>query len=340
MSISTRFTRAYGILHPIASAGMGFVGSTHELAFAVARAGAFGAIGVGLSSPADLAGTLGAYRDAIAAPVNINLITLLATEQHIDLLLETRPDVVSFHWGQPPHEWVTALHGAGIKVWQQVGSVEAAERALAQGVDLLVIQGVEAGGHNFAELPIFVAIPEFRRALGPEPLLLAAGGVCSGAALAAALALGADGAWVGSRLLASEEANAHPDYKQALISACGADTRLTSMFGRSMPQFNPMRVIANQVVREWEGREADMPPEDERLPQIGTIELGGQELPLRRFNAFVPTREMRGDTQEMPFLAGQGIGQISETLPAGLIVETMINEARWTIGSLASLVQV
>jgi NAD(P)H-dependent flavin oxidoreductase YrpB (nitropropane dioxygenase family) len=116
--------------------------------------------------------------------------------------------VVSFHWEHPPRSWIDRLHAAGVQVFEQVGSVDGARRAVDDGVDVVVAQGREAGGHNFATLPTFVLVPAVVDAVAPA-LVLAAGGVTDGRGLAAALMLGADGAWVGTRLVASVESAAH-----------------------------------------------------------------------------------------------------------------------------------
>jgi NAD(P)H-dependent flavin oxidoreductase YrpB (nitropropane dioxygenase family) len=116
--------------------------------------------------------------------------------------------VVSFHWGHPPQEYVARLHDAGIKVWEQVGSVDAAKESVDSGIDLIIAQGSEAGGHNYGSLPTFVLVPSILEAIAPTSVL-AAGGVATGRQLAAALVLGADGVSIGTRFVASQEAFAH-----------------------------------------------------------------------------------------------------------------------------------
>ena len=335
MTLTTRFTEAYGIRHPIACAAMAFVASDPGLAIAVAKAGGLGAIGAGAMPPEAIGMVVGAFRANAAGPIHINLVVFLTNDAMIDACVAVRPDIVSFHWGHPTRAWIERLQGAGIKVWEQIGSVAAAVAAITDGVDLVIVQGSEAGGHNCGELPIFTAIPAVRKAVGVTPLLLAAGGIGDGATMAAALALRADGVVVGSRFVASVEGDAHADYKQAIVESDGSDTCLTSMFGRDMPHFNPMRVIANRVVREWQGREDEMPAEDNRLPQIGTTHVGGQDIPLARFSGFVPTRGATGDLQEMAFLAGQGIGQITSIETVATIIETMVTDAEAVIAALA-----
>ncbi|HEX2191132.1 MAG TPA: nitronate monooxygenase [Longimicrobiaceae bacterium] len=325
--LHTRLTAAYGVEHPVAAAGMAFVGTAPDLAVAVCRAGAIGSLAIG-PLPAEAARALiQAVRTQTDRPLNVNFITLFATEEHVRVCVEERVPIVSFHWGHPPRAWIDALHAGGAKVWEQVGSVEAARAAAADGVDLVIAQGTEAGGHNLGTLPTFVLVPAVVDAVGPETMVLAAGGISDGRQVAAALALGADGVWVGTRLVASEEAFAHPEYKERLVEAEGADTRLSPIFGPEMPHFNPMRVLENRVVREFTGREDEVPTDTSGEPVIGSTTFMGQQVDLRRFTNWVPVATTVGDLEEMPLLAGQGVGQVREVRPAAEIVRELVEEA-------------
>jgi NAD(P)H-dependent flavin oxidoreductase YrpB (nitropropane dioxygenase family) len=224
--IETRFTREYGVEHPIALAPMAFVGTTPSLAIAVCQAGGVGSLAAGPLSAEVVRGLIQAVRDATDRPLNVNFISILVNEAQIQACIDERVPIVSFHWGHPPQDFIVRLHDVGVKVWEQVGSVEAAKQAVEAGVDLIVAQGSEAGGHNYGRLPTFVLVPTIREALG-STLVLAAGGIATGRQVAAALALGADGVWVGTRFVASEEAFAHAEYKQRLLVAEGTATRLT-----------------------------------------------------------------------------------------------------------------
>jgi len=324
--LSTRFTREYGVEYPIALAAMAFVGTAPDLAIAVCRAGGLGSIAAGPLPAETLRGLIRAVRSATDRPFNVNFITLLAQPPQIEVCIAEKVPVVSYHWGHPPRELLARLKRSGIKVWEQVGSAEAARQAIDLGIDLIVAQGSEAGGHNYGSLPTFVLVPTILEAVAPAPVL-AAGGIASGRQLAAALALGADGAWIGTRFVASQEAFAHPQYKQALVDAASTETRLTSVYGPNMPQFNPMRVLDRGLAREFAGREETAPKDLETQPVIGTMKLGGDEVPLRRFTSFVPTPETSGRIDELSFLAGQGVGLVHEILSVKEIVDTMVTEA-------------
>src|SRR5262249_49534080 len=247
MTLQTRFTEAYGLTTPIAQAGMAFVGMTPSLAVAVSNAGALGSIGVGLMPAEALAQTIAAVRAGTDRPFNINFITIFTSQAHIDAVCAAGVAVVSFHWGHPSRAWIDQLHAAGVRVFEQVGSVEDARRAAGDGVDVVVAQGQEAGGHNYGTLPTFALVPLVVDAVAPA-LVRAAGGIAEGRGLAAALMLGADGAWVGTRLVASAESEAHDGYKSRVVAAEATDTVRTGIFGPEYPQFNPMRVLRNRVV--------------------------------------------------------------------------------------------
>jgi NAD(P)H-dependent flavin oxidoreductase YrpB (nitropropane dioxygenase family) len=327
MTLRTRFTEAYGLTTPIAQAGMAFVGMAPDLAIAVSNAGALGSLGVGLMPAPVLAQTVDAIRAGTQRPFNVNFITTFTDQAQIDVLCQARVPVASFHWGHPKRAWIDQLHAAGVKVFEQVGSVDDAVRAVDDGVDVVVAQGQEAGGHNFATLPTFALVPLVVDAVSPA-LVLAAGGIADGRGLAAALMLGADGAWIGTRFVATAESEAHEGYKSRVVAARGSDTALTGMFGPENPDFNPTRALRNRVVREWQGREDEVPTDTSTLPVIGQFDLGGQTVEMHRFSYLVPMRgHTTGDLEEMALLAGQGVGLINAVEPAATVVAGLTAQA-------------
>ena len=320
MELHTRFTEAYGLNTPIAQAGMAFVGMTPDLAVAVSNAGALGSLGVGLLPAPVLTQVIAGIRAGTSGPFHVNFITVFTSQDQIDAVCEAAVAAVSFHWGHPPRAWIDQLHAAGIKVFEQIGSVAAAEQAVDDGVDVVVAQGLEAGGHNFATLPTFALVPLVVDAVAPT-LVLAAGGIADGRGLAAALMLGADGAWIGTRLVATDESMAHDEYKARLIAAHATDTVRTSLFGPETPDFNPMRVLRNRVV-------AEAPASGDR-PVIGHTVLGGETVELLRFSDLVPMRgATTGDFDEMPLLAGQGVGMIDAVKSAASVIADLTAGAR------------
>jgi len=325
--LRTRFTDEYGALHPVVSAGMGFVASAPDLAIAVTNAGGIGSLGAALI-PADATRMLiGVIKAATGGrPFTVNLITPYVLPGQVEACVEEGVPIVSFHWGNPPRDTIDRLHAGGCRVWEQVGSLDAARRAVESGADLVVAQGSEAGGHNFATLPTFAMVPAVVDAVSPMPVL-AAGGIGDGRGLAAALALGAGGAWVGTRFVATREADAHEEYRSRLVAAAGTDTVRSSVLGPDMPGFNPYRVLRNPLTAEYEGREGELPADLSNEPLIGSTVLGGQQVPVHRFSNLIPTRGADGDLTLMAMPAGEGVGLVRSVMGAADVVEDLVREA-------------
>jgi NAD(P)H-dependent flavin oxidoreductase YrpB (nitropropane dioxygenase family) len=264
--LSTRLTERFGNRYPLACAGMAFAGETPELAVAVSNAGGIGAVGAGFTPPERLRQIIRDVRDRTGgAPFNINFVTFLAGAEQVEVCAEERVPIVSYHWGHPPAGQLERLREAGVSVWEQVGSADAARLAVRDGVEVVVAQGWEAGGHSYGGLPTMVNVPSIVDAVGGDAFVLAAGGITDGRQVAAALCLGADGVWVGTRLVASREAHVHPEHHRRLLSATGEDTVRSAIFGPEWPDFNPMRLQRNRVVSEWQDRLDQVPTERDGL---------------------------------------------------------------------------
>jgi enoyl-[acyl-carrier protein] reductase II len=334
-SIATRLTAAFDLRHPFACAGLAFAGTTPPLAIAVANAGGVGTLGVGRMPPPALGAVISAIRSETDGTLNINFLTPFTSEEHIAACEQICPSIVSFHWGHPLRDWIDRLHGAGISVWEQVGSVDQARRAVDDGVDVIIAQGSEAGGHNYGTLPLFALLPAIIDAVAPA-MVLAAGGIADGRGVAGALSLGADGVWVGTRMIATHEADIAAEYKQRLLKARSDDTVLSHLFGRDDPDFNPMRVLANDIVREYLGRESEAPVDPTTQPLLGCMDVLGTEFPIHRFGSLVPMSTATGDIDQMPLLAGQGVGLINDLAGAGEIIERMMTNASARLEALTT----
>jgi enoyl-[acyl-carrier protein] reductase II len=326
--LSTRLTTKYANPYPFACAGMAFAGETPDLATAVTNAGGIGAIGAGLLPPDRLREVIREVRDRTGeAPFNVNLITFFGGAEQVEVCAEERVPIVSFHWGHPPADRLKVLHEAGVSVWEQVGSADAARLAVDDGADAVIAQGWEAGGHNYGGLPTMAGVPAVVDAVSGRALVLAAGGITDGRQVAAALCLGADGVWVGTRMVASREAHVHPEHHRRLVAAQGDRSVLTSIFGPEFPRFNPMRVERNRVVSEWGDRLAEIPAELDSLERVGSTVVQGEEAEMRKFGLLLPVPETQADWEEMPWLMGQGVGLIHDIKPAAEIVRDMMEQA-------------
>ena len=331
----TAFTEEYGLDIPVASAGMAFVARA-ELAAAVSAAGGIGVLGGTAMPPALLEQEIAAVRAATDRALGVNFIPRFCEAEHIDLCAGLRVPVVSFFCDAPERAWVDELHAAGTRVWMQVGAVDEAARAVEMGADVVIVQGIEAGGHNRSTAGTFTLVPAVVDAIAPVPVL-AAGGVADGRGVVAAVALGAEGAWIGTRFLASAEADAHRDYKARLVDAGVHDTARHWVFGLDFPDA-PVRGLRNRIVIEHEG--ADRPPPYEgldpaSLPVIGTADVFGQTVPLVRYTGLPPTSGATGDLEQMSLLAGESVGLINDLPTAAEITRRLaaeINAAATQIG--------
>jgi enoyl-[acyl-carrier protein] reductase II len=338
----TAFTQAYGLDLPFVSAGMGFY-SLPQLTAAVSNAGGLGILGVAPAPAPAMAEMVRAVKGMTSRPFGVDLIvaqTALGpstTEEHIDVCVRERIPVVVFFWELPPARWTEALRRAGCRVWMQVGTLRGARAAAAAGMDAIVVQGTEAGGHNKSAAGLVALLPSVVDAVAPRPVL-AAGGIADGRGVAAALALGAEAVWVGTRLLASAEAYVHPDFQRRLLTSTCDDVTRTSIFGPEWPN-EPMKVLRNRVVGEWQGRDDRTPPPPQPPQVIGQTLLGQQPYPMPKFSAVLPTPDTSGDLEEMCLPAGEGVGMCRRILPAAQIISEMMDEARRVIvGRLSGFV--
>jgi NAD(P)H-dependent flavin oxidoreductase YrpB (nitropropane dioxygenase family) len=329
---STSITRTFGLTTPIVNAGMAMI-ARPALAAAVCEAGGLGTIGSDINPPDALRDLVRRTKTLTKRPFGVDLIGDFVTDEHIAVLIEERVALTIFFWTLPTVDHVERLKQAGIKVWIQIGRVAEAEQAVALGADALIVQGAEAGGHNRAEASTMTLFPRIRRRF-PDLPLLAAGGIVDGATMAAALVLGADAVWCGSRFLASQEAEAHDAYKDCVLSADVGDTAILSIYGPEWPG-QAMRAIVNDGARTALGREPEAIADAEGQV-IGSTVLNGQTIPLPRYSAILPTRDFNGDIEQACLTAGQSAGNIDTILPAGEIVRRMTSEAKAALDGLAT----
>ena len=325
--ISTRLTQMLGICHPIIQAGMGGVARA-ELVAAVSNAGGLGMLGMVRMTPDFIRDQIQKTRALTKHPFGVNLIQPVAPasgfESQLEVCIEEKVPVVSLFWSDPA-PFVQRCHAAGIVVMLQAGSAEEASRAAAAGVDMIVAQGVEAGGHVRGQVGLVPLLPTVVEAVTPVPVI-AAGGIVDGRGLAAALALGADGVWVGTRFVASVESEAHAEYKSRLVVASQTDAVYTEIFHVGWPPNSPHRVLRNPLT---EG--GSMPP-----GPVGSIRLGDHNVEVPLFGSAPPTIHTEGRIELMANYAGQGVGLVRNILPAAEIVQQMISEAEVIIRRLSS----
>jgi len=262
-------------------------------------------------------------RALTSRPFGVNLVLDFPQEERLAVCLEERVPIISFFWRDPSHLVPRAKEGGAI-VMHTVGSAADARRAVDAGVDVIVAQGWEAGGHVRGTVATMPLVPAVVDAVSPAPVV-AARGIADGRGLAAALALGAVGVWIGTRLLASNEAAIHPRYRERILQANEVDTiYLDNLFDIRWPNA-PHRTLRNQTVQTWEttGRPASgkRPGEGE---VIGTSKSVG---PIVRYQSYTPGADAEGDIDAMSLWAGQSVGLVSKTQSAADIVREIAEQA-------------
>lgn len=284
MALRTPICDLLGIDVPIVQAPMT---ARLELALAVAEAGALGMVQIFRNCPEE---TIETMRRIAGRSIGINLVLEWPQEERLEVALEHGARIVSFFWGDPGR-MVDRVHEAGGVVLRTVGSVEEARRAEAAGADAIVAQGVEAGGHVWGQVSTLVLVPAVVDAVAVP--VIAAGGIADGRGVAAALMLGAQAAWLGTRFVASVEA---PHlYKERVVAANETETAYTTIFSEGWPDA-PHRTIVNDAVRAGTPRSALVP-------------------------------QNAGELETAALYAGQSTGLVRDVAPAAELVRRMAAEA-------------
>ena len=312
---NNRLCQLFNIQYPIIQAGMIWC-SGWELAAAVSNAGGLGLIGSGSMYPDILREHIRKCKAATQKPFGVNVPLLYPDiEKHIQIIIEEGVKIVFTSAGNPK-TWTPLLKQHGITVVHVVPGTKYALKAQETGVDAVVAEGFEAGGHNGREeTTTLTLLPAVRKAVHIP--LIAAGGIGTGSAMAAAFALGAEGVQIGSRFVASVESSAHPNFKQAVINAKEGDTVLT------LKKLTPVRLIKNKfalTALEYENRGASV----EELQQL----LGRARAKKGMFE---------GDTEEGELEIGQVSAIIDDIKPAAQIIREIIDEYNQVIQKMCQL---
>jgi nitronate monooxygenase len=322
-TITTPLTERLGCRYPIISAGMGGPARS-ELAAAVSQAGGFGLLGMVREQPALIAREIAAVRQRTNRAFGVNLIPACTTpkllEDELAACFYAGVPAMCFFWDVDAQA-VAKAKRAGCLVLYQVGSVADAVKAEAAGADVIIVQGVEAGGHVWGRRGLSVLLPEVADAV--DVPVAASGGIVDGRGLASALALGADGIHCGTAFLASTESFAHDYHKQRLVAAGPDDTVHTDLFVINWPKGAPVRVLKNSVTAAAGGKLWGYDPDE--LPREVIGEDDGAKV--HRYDTNSPLRKTSGDLEAMALYAGDGVSRISTIEPAAAIVERMMAEA-------------
>ncbi|MBI1181655.1 MAG: nitronate monooxygenase [Alphaproteobacteria bacterium] len=319
MSLRTPLCDMLGIEHPVMLAGMGGV-SYAELCAAVSEAGGFGSLGMASVPPDGIRDQMRRVKDLTDRPFGVDLLAAIpeSLTRSVDIIIEEGATAFISGLGVPSSILKT-LKDAGVVVIQMCGAVKHAVKGEQAGVDIVIGQGTEGGGHT-GQVAGMALIPQMVEAVSIP--VVAAGAITDGRGLAAALAMGAQGVWIGTRFIASREANAALGYKQAIIDAVDTDTVVTRSYSGKT-----MRVIRNDWTADWEKRPQDIRP------------FGEQSVISRDAGVMRP---LMGDTSGYDrsrdaTAAGQGAGAVHDLPAAGDIVRDVVVEAEDTIRRMAAM---
>ena len=317
----TRLTEMLGIEFPVMLAGMGGV-SYHELVAAVSEAGGIGTLGASTMRDHELPEEMRKVRELTKKPFGVDLLTALPNQvdSGIKAVIEGGASIFVAGLGVP-REVIDLLHQKNILVGSMCGKVKHAVAAVASGCDFVVAQGTEAGGHTGLVATIAL-VPQVVDAVGDKVPVVAAGGLFDGRGLAASLALGADGVWIGTRFIATPEARAVNGYKDMLVATSEDGTTISRAYtGKTC------RVVANDWTRHYDKNPADLQP----FPQqaVASMQAGVNHL------GFPSGTEVDASREFYP--AGQGVGSINDLVPAGELVRRIVAEASAVLARVGSI---
>lgn len=314
MSIRTPICDLFEIEHPVFLAGMGEVAYA-DLAAAVTRAGGYGTLGMAVGSPELIREEMRATRALTDGPFGVDMLAALPETMMacIDTIIEE--GATSFITGLGvAGPLVDRCHDAGLKVMAVIGKVSHAKAAEAAGCDAVIAQGTEAGGHT-GRVAGMALIPQVVDAV--DIPVIGAGSIVDGRGLAAALSLGAQAVWMGTRFIATPEARAGMLYKQRLRDCGGHETAITRFYSGK-----PMRVLTNEYVEERERSGEKALPFPEQMAQStrdGLLSFASDEA---------------ADATRTCMPAGQGVGAIDAIVPAGDIVRSVVAEAEAVLSGI------
>lgn len=327
----TALCELLGIEYPILSAGMGINIAGPELTAAVSNAGGCGVLGSGGLPAPLMTAQIRALRALTDKPFGVNIILPMMQEGQVEVALAERVPFIVLFWGDPA-PYVADAHRAGVKVFIQVGSVEEGVEAAAKGVDGIIAQGIEAGGHVKSKSSLSTIVPAIVDQVSVP--VIASGGIADGRGIVAALSLGAQGVSLGTRFVASTEARVLTSYKQRILDARAEDTVYTSLFDIGWENAEH-RVLRNHDYSRWEVQGEAAPgarPDEGRI--VASVTVGGETHALPMYSVFPPIEGYEGDLEHAALYCGESCRLIRDIRPAADIVRDLVTEADAALAAL------
>ena len=319
--MTNRLMKMLGLSVPIISAPLGR-GVTAAFLGALHGAGAVGFIGLTHFKPGAIGALLEPIATATGGHYGVNLSLIADKRPQLRAALAAGARIVSL-WQDDPAEYVGIAKEAGATVLWTVGTPEDAARAAGMGVDIVVAQGLEAGGHLIGKAPTMSQLPAIVAAANGLPVA-AAGGIGTGAGIAAALALGAEAAWLGTRFVASTEADLHEGYKSRVVAAGSDEAVETKLFDIGWPD-SPHRVLNNETVAAWE--RSGRPPTGSRPGEGEVVGHHPDGTPSVRYHIGSATTGFQGNWAATPMYAGTSAQLIRSVQPVAEIVSELMRDA-------------
>ncbi|MDP3706303.1 MAG: nitronate monooxygenase [Legionellaceae bacterium] len=333
MKIKTRLCDLLNLSVPIFQAPMGGA-TTPRLASAVANYGGLGMLPLG-AWPMEKCEKLIDETSALTdQAIGVNLVLEWDQHERLEMSLKKGIKIIWFFWGDPS-PFVEKIHAQGGKVILTVGSAAQAKLAIDAGVDVIVTQGWEAGGHIWGEVATMPLVPTVVDVVDGKVPVVAAGGIADGRGMAAAMALGAEGIVLGTRLLASHEAGIHEQYKNRILNAKETDTVYTDLFDKGWPN-SYMRVLRNSTYDQWV--KADKPPSGKRPGEHDIITQFCPGSPVERYTHNLPAPMMEGDLEPLAQYAGQCVGLVKKRQSVHEILDEVVADAIKRINVCQALV--
>jgi len=320
MDHATRFAATLGLRVPIFQAPVGSAAGP-ELAAAVSQAGGLGALALTWTSWEDTQRAVAEVQKRTQNPFQVNFV-LAFEPKSLRCALEAGVRVVTFSWGIPTEEEIALVRSYGATYGVQVTTIDGAKRVLDIGADFLICQGVEAGGHVQATRNLWEILPQIISLAQTVPVV-ASGGIGNGKGIARALSIGASGAMLGTRFVATRESLAHELYKRKLVEAKTEDAVLTVCFDLGWP-YAAHRVLGNSTLAMWEA--AGCPPSGKRPGEGDRTATDSTGRSFLRYQYVPPRVGMTGDLEAMCLSAGMSCGEIRDIPSVKEVVERLWRE--------------
>jgi len=329
--MKTKLTELLGIKYPIIQAPIGSA-TNPALASEVSNAGGLGMLALSWENPEDCIHLIRETKKLTKNPFGVNLVLDWNQDERVAICIAEKTPLVSFFWGDSS-KYIKQLQEHGIKVCQTVSNAKEAEKYTALGIDFIIAQGWEAGGHVQGKVASSVLIPSIANKVTIP--IIAAGGFTNGQGLVACIALGGSGISIGTRFVMSTEAAIEQKYAHLIANATEDDTIYTAdLFHRGWENA-PHRVLKNSTSDSWE--KAGKPGIGERPNENEIIAYNAKNEPIYRYSDNNPIKGVKGNIEAMALYAGQSAGLLKKRIPAKEIITNIIKEAKETIGFIGNL---